>query len=255
MKILVVAPLNARTKGLFVQLRQVKATLLTSDSCREAVRIVDADNYIDLIVVWHDPGDTCGRRVLYSIRSDAACAPLPIVIVGNQFDLDSIQEFNKLGVTDIMMFPVEADVFASKVSAAVESGRRTILVVDDDSAIRELLQQFLTFHRYHTLTAGDGNEALDILAKESVQAVVTDLSMPGMSGLELLGKVKAQYPDTAVILITGNSRQHTPDQLVAMGADGYFSKPFHNKELALTLKTALARYGTRRNRDGSITTR
>jgi len=239
-KILVVAPIGEKTKDFFVQLRSLDGALLMTDSCKQGIKLIGSDTAIDLVIVYHEPGDSCGAKLLRAVKAEAASVPIPIIMAGHEFRKETIKEYLELDVDDIMILPVSSETLEAKVLRAYQTGTRTVLVVDDDSAIREILRQFLSFHRYRSLEAGTGDEALEILKQEKVDAVVTDISMPGMSGIDLLKKVKELNPETAVILITGNARQYTPDRIVAMGADGYFSKPFHNTELAYTLRRVVA---------------
>jgi DNA-binding response OmpR family regulator len=242
-KILVVAPIGNKTKDFFVQLRNLDGALLMTDSCKQGIKLIGSDTAIDLVIVYHEPGDSCGAMLLRAVKAEAASVPIPIIMAGQEFRKETIKQYLDLDVDDIMILPVSNETLEAKVLGAYQAGTRTVLVVDDDSAIREILRQFLSFHRYRSLEAGTGDEALEILKQQKVDAVVTDISMPGMSGVDLLKEVKALNPETAVILITGNTRQFTPDRIVAMGADGYFSKPFHNTELAYTLRRVISVQG------------
>jgi DNA-binding NtrC family response regulator len=76
--------------------------------------------------------------------------------------------------------------------------------------------------------------------------VSTDIRLPGRSGLELMVEIKGKYPGTPVILITGYAGQYSPKDAIAMGADGYFAKPFHNMDLIYTLRRVLFSPTTRR---------
>jgi CheY-like chemotaxis protein len=76
---------------------------------------------------------------------------------------------------------------------------------------------------------------LKILETESVFAVISDICMPGISGLELLAKVKATHPEVFVLLITGQTGKFDKEQAIAAGADGFVAKPFKNIELSQKL--------------------
>ena len=100
-----------------------------------------------------------------------------------------------------------------------------ILVVDDDETIRNTLSDLLSEeHRCHTAETAEG--ALKLLDAESYDVVLTDISMPGLSGLELLGHVRQTYPDTPVIIISGISDQEHAKGLLKMGAFDFLLKPF-----------------------------
>ena len=78
-----------------------------------------------------------------------------------------------------------------------------VLVVDDEQVIREILSDFLVMEGYQVLTAGDGQQALTILENETVHMVISDLKMPVMGGLELLGHIRARYPELVTLIMTG----------------------------------------------------
>ena len=80
--------------------------------------------------------------------------------------------------------------------------RRRVLVVDDDESLRRVTQVQLEQAGYETKVAADGNEAMRLLLKFPQDLVITDLRMPGMSGLELLRRIHVEYPDTVVVMIT-----------------------------------------------------
>ncbi|MBX6313706.1 MAG: response regulator, partial [Isosphaeraceae bacterium] len=80
--------------------------------------------------------------------------------------------------------------------------RHTLLVVDDEPDVLESLRHL--FHRrYHVLTAQNGAEALDVVRDHDIHILLSDQRMPGMTGDELLGRVREQYPDTVRLLFTG----------------------------------------------------
>jgi CheY-like chemotaxis protein len=80
--------------------------------------------------------------------------------------------------------------------------RRTVLVVDDDESLRRITQMQLEEAGYETFIAASGAVALQIMEERNPALVVTDLKMPGMSGIELLRRLRSQFPDTTVIMIT-----------------------------------------------------
>ena len=92
-----------------------------------------------------------------------------------------------------------------------------ILVVDDDETIRDTLYELLS-EEYDCQTAQTAEQALARLEVDTYDVVLTDISMPGLSGLELLGHVRQKYPDTPVIIISGISDQEHAQGLIRLGA-------------------------------------
>ena len=101
----------------------------------------------------------------------------------------------------------------------------SILVVDDDAAIRDTLYDLFAA-RYLCRTAETAEKALSLLQSDIYDVVLTDISMPGLSGLELLGHVLQAYPGTPVIVISGISDQEHAQGLINLGAFAYLLKPF-----------------------------
>jgi two-component system, chemotaxis family, chemotaxis protein CheY len=106
-----------------------------------------------------------------------------------------------------------------------------VLVVDDSAAIRKILQRVLhqTGMGIHTIfEAGDGHEALEILKREKIGLVLTDINMPKMDGIQLLGALKSSpdWRDIPVVMITTEGGETKVGEAVRLGAAGYVRKPF-----------------------------
>ena len=113
-----------------------------------------------------------------------------------------------------------------------------ILIVDDDEVIRETLYELLS-SQYTCETAGTAEEALRKLQQERFGVVVTDISMPGLSGLELLRLVRKLYPDTPVIIVSGHGDQEHANELIAMGAFDSLLKPFRLEVVEASVRRAM----------------
>ncbi len=116
-----------------------------------------------------------------------------------------------------------------------------ILIVDDEEHIRKILTIMLSKQGYETQTAAGGYEALQMLTRTAFDAVVTDIRMSGLDGLELLARLKAQDPELPVVIITAFSSVETAIQAMKQGAYDYISKPFKEDEILLVLEKALER--------------
>ena len=110
-----------------------------------------------------------------------------------------------------------------------------ILVVDDDESLLSMLTQLLTEEGYQVTAASSGEEALDIFCKDSFPLVVSDIKMPGMSGIELLQKVKEIEPETQVIIITSYATVETAISAIRSGVYDYMIKPFEDLELIVAV--------------------
>ncbi|MDX6613223.1 MAG: two-component system, NtrC family, response regulator PilR [Blastocatellia bacterium] len=115
----------------------------------------------------------------------------------------------------------------------------SILVVDDDEAIRDTLYELFA-GQYLCHTAETAERALTLLRSEIYDVVLTDISMPGLSGLELLGHVVQSYPGTPVIVISGISDQEHAQGLIKLGAFDYLLKPFGLEVVEDSVRRAVA---------------
>jgi DNA-binding NtrC family response regulator len=114
-----------------------------------------------------------------------------------------------------------------------------ILAVDDSDSTLEVIERNLTGQGYAVLTARGVQEALPILDQHSVDLVVTDLKMPKVGGLELIRHLRANFPDIAVIMITGYGSIESAVAAVKEGAEEYLTKPFTDEELLSAVSKTL----------------
>jgi len=114
-----------------------------------------------------------------------------------------------------------------------------VMVVDDEETVRSLLQRTLEEAGYNVVTAANGEEALDKMSQLSIGVVFLDIKMPGMSGIEVLGKLTADWPDTCVIMVTAVLDAQTAVEAMKMGAYDYITKPFSHDDVILKLCRAL----------------
>jgi excisionase family DNA binding protein len=110
--------------------------------------------------------------------------------------------------------------------AAPAAGRPRVLVVDDEAAIRELLQKTLALAEYDVDLAPEGRTALERLRVIPYDLLITDLKMPGIDGLTVIREARRLKPDIPVIIITGFSTEASAIDAVNLGVSGYLTKPF-----------------------------
>ncbi|MBT9554449.1 MAG: sigma-54-dependent Fis family transcriptional regulator [Myxococcales bacterium] len=115
-----------------------------------------------------------------------------------------------------------------------------ILVVDDEPSLRVVLSANLRREGYEPLQAASGEEAIELLSKETVHVLVTDLRMPGIDGMELLEYVSRAHPLVPVIMITAHGTVDTAVEAMKKGAFDYITKPFEQAELKLVVQKAVA---------------
>jgi DNA-binding NtrC family response regulator len=115
----------------------------------------------------------------------------------------------------------------------------TVLVVDDKEMMRDSVGATLQRAGLGVLTATDGHAAIEIIARRRPDAVVTDLRMPGMTGIELLDKIREIDEDIPVVLMTAFGAVETAVQAIKLGAFDYLTKPFEGDELVVAVKRAI----------------
>lgn len=114
-----------------------------------------------------------------------------------------------------------------------------ILIVDDEPAIRDIIEEYLKKKGYAVAHAGNGIDALAIVKTGSIDLVITDIKMPGMSGVELLQKIREYNSTLPVLLATGFPTIETAVEALKSGAYDYLSKPFHLEEIGEKIRRAL----------------
>ena len=114
-----------------------------------------------------------------------------------------------------------------------------LLVVDDEVDLCHSIASYFEIFGYETVTANGGQEALDILDKESFQLVVTDVRMPKVSGVQLLDEIKKKDVDHPKVLVISGYADLPVEELYRKGADGFFSKPFDSRGMLEAIRKAI----------------
>src|SRR6266542_1247856 len=120
-----------------------------------------------------------------------------------------------------------------------------VLIVDDEQAARVGLTEIIGAWGYETQSAGDGVEALEVAKTFQPGAVITDVFMPRLDGFGLLARLRDEYPETSVILLTGQgSVEDAVRSVIEEGAFYYFEKPINTRQLKVVLQRAIERSAT-----------
>ena len=122
--------------------------------------------------------------------------------------------------------------------------RSRVLIVDDEAGICLLLNELLNDAGYHCQTASSGEQALEILRQQDFDALISDLRLPGMSGLALLDAARAEYPKMILLLAAGGGDEQTGIEATKHGAHDYLVKPFRLDAVLATLRRALEKKPT-----------
>ncbi len=118
-------------------------------------------------------------------------------------------------------------------------GKERILIVDDEEAIREILAEFCRSLDYEAVIAASGEEALEKFKPDAFDCVISDISMPGMNGIELLKNIKTIDKRVVFLIITGYPSIESAVEAMKLGAYDYITKPFNMEDMQLKIERAL----------------
>jgi len=121
-----------------------------------------------------------------------------------------------------------------------EMNKGRVLIVDDEEIVRVSCRRILVPEGYEVKSAGSAAEGLAILSDGPIDVVLTDLKMPDIDGIEVLRRVKEEWPDTEVVMITGYQTINTALQAIKLGAFDYIEKPFIPNDIVEAIEKAIA---------------
>ena len=130
--------------------------------------------------------------------------------------------------------------------------KTTILIVDDEAKIRNILQDILELEGYQVLQAKDGHGAIEEIEKRNIQLVLLDLKLPGLNGIEVLRRSMELKPDLPVIIISGHGTVKTAVEATKLGAYDFIEKPLEAQRILITIRNALAKEEAEREKKSLI---
>ncbi len=217
-------------------LKKNNFSILTSPSVKKAIELIEAEPSIDLVLASISMAGGSGLEFLQYVKKSQKLYSIPVIMTSGRVDHDIVVRSTALRASGILTRPFEEKVVLSKVKEALSSGKHSVLVIDDEEEILELLKYVMELERFNVFTASSAEEALDILKTKRVNAVISDIMLPQMSGFDLMNVIKDKYENTPVILITAYGGHYTPKVAMEAGADGYFLKPLKNVDLIRKLR-------------------
>ncbi|MDP8205109.1 MAG: response regulator [Candidatus Electryonea clarkiae] len=184
---------------------------------------------------------------------------LPVILLTGHGSVPHAFESSKGGVYDYLTKPCDMDTLLKVVQEAASQVRNQtdtadsiddsiksgaiiqVLIVDDEVELLESLKNVLQRRRMKVITAQNGEEALELMKESSFEVVVLDVKMPGMDGIEALQRMKKDFPNMEVVLLTGHPTVDTALAGVKQGAFDYVTKPPDVDELAEIIRKAYLR--------------
>ena len=238
---------DAQVRGLLDRgLGQKGYTVTSVPELAQALAKISKEKF-DLVILDLQMRGENGATFLKNIRG--AKSDLPIIIFSGALTKEVELEMRKAGANEVvskggeisdLFIKVELILKADKHLFAEPAQDRSLLVIDDDDAIRGLIRQFFSKRKYKVFEAADGEAGLNLMRREKVSCVLLDMQMPGMNGLDVLPKLLEINPKAGVVMISGEGDEQNVKKAVALGAYGYIMKPFDFVYLELTVASKLA---------------
>jgi DNA-binding response OmpR family regulator len=227
--------------------------VLTARNGEEGLRSIQSRRPVTVLLDLKLPGMT-GLDTLAKLR--AGFPKVPVVIVASDPSMNEENRARELGVAHVLRKGLKLDVIMETInhtlqlagrlakSASIPKGlsSSTILIVDDEVEIRELVSEFLQERGYRTKTASDGEEGLSLIAQAPPELVLLDIYMPGMNGVDMLRQVSRSHPAVGVIMLTASQEEPLLKAALELGAFDVLPKPvdLNQLELAVLVKLALS---------------
>ena len=241
--------------------------LIQSVFTRHGYQVLSATSGIEGLTLFRQQGprvtildlrmpEMDGLTVLKEIRAYDPHAP--VIILGGGVTEEQENQARGLRVTDFIRKGLSLDVLVECVnrvvqlpvksvpappgvagSAAVADPEETILVVDDEPLVRDLLVKFLSLRGYRSLGVGNGAEALSMVEQAPPDLILLDLLMPGMDGSEVLRQLHQREYRGGVIIITASHNEDTLDEAWALGPQEVIGKPIDLEQLLTSIQLVL----------------
>lgn len=259
---------------LAASLGEAGLDVLTATSGEEALRIV-AKATPDLILLDLMMPDMNGHDLLRELKSNKETSDIPVVVITA---LDQVEEKERAiqgGADDFLAKPIARSellirvrtflkvkhlrqelertlLYLHELEAALHAGASsqekadpmrpplaTILIVEDELMERAIYADLLREHGYKVLSVPTGAQALELLQVKPVDVLMVDLVLPGVSGLDLIERVKTVTPETPVIVVTGHPSSHNVIAALKLGAFDFIVKGFKPEVMLHSVKRAL----------------
>ncbi len=238
-KILLVQPNSEDKEELKEILNLNRFDTITALSVNKAIGFLDSDSSINLIIASVTMPVQSGWDILKYVKQDQNLYYVPIIMTSDKFTREDVVRCAKFKVDEVISKPFAEDLVIGKVRKAITKGKPTVLIVDDEKGIVDILKYVIELAKITVLTAASAEQGLEILESNHVDAVISDIMLPGMSGLDFMTQAKDKYNNLPVILITGWAGKRGSEPAGQSKADGFFRKPFNNRELVSKLKQVM----------------
>ncbi|MBF0197371.1 MAG: response regulator [Planctomycetes bacterium] len=241
-------------RGLMIQ--QLERNFFKVLSAEDGTSALDlfSKEKIDIVLLDVKLPDMDGMEVLQKIKTKTRQICEVIVLTGFGSDEVAIQSL-RYGAVDYLEKPIDLEALNTAIGRAQEkilekkelNFRQTILIIDDDEDIIRLMERFFRSENYHVLTAHSGKEAMEVIEKNKVDLLVSDINLGDMNGVEILEKAKRYFSDIEGIMVTGDNDSELSIKALRAGAIDYITKPINLDEVLISVQKAMERITLNRN--------
>ena len=238
------------------RLEQNDYNVTVAENGRQALDIMHVEHFDIVLLDMYMPVMD-GLETLDAIKSDPVLKDTKVVMLTAANTREHVIHSLSLGAADYIIKPVNPIEFRQRVRRCLEDGTAhfeptlriaateikgaSILIVDDEPLNLMMLERRLKSLGYRPVTAGNGQEALDLLGRETVDAVLLDVNMPDMDGLEVLRRIREteSWRGLPVLMLSADGAEDTISRSYELGANDYLVKPYQIADLQLRLAVAL----------------
>jgi DNA-binding response OmpR family regulator len=226
---------------------------LQAASGEDALKIIEQGKADVVVIDVKLPGIN-GLEVLKKCKEKSSNTEV-IVITGYGSQEIAIQALRE-GAIDYIEKPIIEEELNAALGRALEklgekkdlTYKNAILIIDDEKSAVERLKKFMEKEEFSAFGALSGGEGLDIIQKNKIDVVITDIKMPDIDGIEVLKRAKKLYSDIEVIMITGHGEQELAVKSLRAGANDYLQKPVNLDELLCSVNKAIEKISLNRTR-------
>jgi len=187
----------------------------------------------DLIVLDIMMPGLSGHEVLVRLKKDPSMMDIPIIMLSQSTQDHDLVNSIRSGAIDYIHKPFRPEDLVGRIEGILQAAGRTVVIADNDPMIVHLLKSKFEFEGYRVVTAGDGQKALDLIAKYKPDLVLLDIIMPALDGTAVIHRMR-QLPktkDVPVLIMSTRIEKEDIEEGLSSGAQDYIPKPFSMEEL------------------------